>query len=217
MAAGGRREGMMQSGLYRFCDVSKWQSDMDWPRAARVLDFAYAKGSQGAWIDPQWENNYSSCKALGFPLGMYHYYDFTISRAAQSTYFKAMIDAYPTGLLPAIDLETQRVAPKMADLLNFIADIADHVGALPIIYTGPSFIMQYLSPYHELSTFPLWIAQYSTDKRWPLNAPRIPLPWFSLDFWGWQFSADGNNQGKFYGAQSSAIDLNVAWSIPRMP
>jgi len=213
----------MQSGLYRFCDVSKWQSDMDWTRASRVLDFAYAKASQGTYTDAQWLNNYNEVKHINntradkFLLGMYHYYDFAVSYSSQSDWFRNMIDSYPTGLLPAIDLETQRIAPTMAHVLNFIADIADHIGALPIIYTGPSFIMQYLAPYHELSRYPLWIAQYATDRRWPLAAPRIPLPWFPLDFWAWQFSADGNGQGKFYGAQSTAIDLNVAWSIPRLP
>ena len=207
---------MKSWGLLRFCDVSKWQSTMDWPRAAKVLDFAFAKSSQGTWTDVQWTANYSGAKAAGIPLGMYHYYDFTISRAAQSAKFTQMIDAYPTGLLPAIDLETQRVAPKIADVLGFIGDIAEHVGQLPIIYTGPAFILAYLTNYHELSRYPLWIAQYATDKRWPLAAPRVPLPWFPLDFWAWQFSADGNGQGKYYGAGSPAIDLNVAWELPSL-
>lgn len=204
----------MQSGLLRFCDVSKWQVVMDWTKTAARLDFAYAKACQGAYSDPQWVANYNGAKAAGISLGMYCYYDNTVSRAVQSAKFISMIDTYPTGLLPAIDLEVQNRAPVMSDVLNFVADITQHIGALPIIYTGPNYILTYLSKITEMSRYPLWIANYATDKRWPLAAPRVPLPWFPLDFWAWQFSADGNGQGAYYGAQSNAIDLNVAWSLP---
>ena len=207
---------MKSWGLLRFCDVSKWQSVMDWTRTAQVLDFAYAKCSQGPWEDPQWHANYQGAKAAGIPLGMYHYYDNTVSRQANTDKFIAMIDQYPTGLLPALDLEKQTRAPIMAHVLGCIGDIAEHIGALPIIYTGPDYILTYLSRYQVLSRYPLWISHYSTDKRWPLAAPRVPLPWFPMDYWAWQFSADGNGQGRYYGASSNAIDLNVAWELPRL-
>lgn len=204
-------------GLYRFCDVSKWQSDMNWSRAAVTLDFAYAKASQGTFTDTQWLANYSETQSIGFPLGMYHYYDNRINWKRQADYFLGLYDAYPTGLLPTVDLEVQTTAPVIADVLNFCADVMAHIGTWPIIYSGPNYILTYLGKIPEMSRFPLWISHYATDKRWPLDAPRVPLPWFAMDWWGWQFSADGNGQGKYYGAQSTAIDLNVAWSIPRWP
>jgi len=208
----------MKSGLLRFCDVSKWQSDMDWSITSKRLDFAYAKASQGTGTDPQWINNYSETQSIGFPLGMYHYYDSSVSHTAQAAKFLSLYREYPTGLLPVIDLEKQAtVSPKIVDILNFIATVAENIQALPIIYTGPGFILGYLSKISELSQYPLWIAHYATDKRWPLDAPRVPLPWFPLDWWGWQFSADGNGQGLYYGAKSSAIDLNVAWTLPKWP
>lgn len=207
----------MSSGLYRFCDASKWQVDMDWAKASTRLDFGYAKSSQGKWLDPQWVANWSECDGLGFPLGAYHYYDTTITPGAQAAFFLETLSRYPTPLVPAIDLEMVRPAPRLVDILQFIGDIVEELQVLPIIYTGPAFILAYLQAAPELSQYPLWISHYSTDKRWPLAAPRVPLPWFAMDWWGWQFSADGNGQGKYYGAQSPSLDLNVAWSIPWMP
>ena len=205
----------LTSGLLRFCDVSKWQADVNWAVTSTRLDFAYAKASQANFTDPQWVSNYLETKSLGFPLGMYHYYDNKVSWKVQADYFMSMYDKYPTGLLPALDLEKQTVNPKVADLLNFVADVMEHIGAHPIIYTSPSYIQQWFWNIPEMSQFPLWIANYATDPKNPLPAPRIPLPWFAMDWWGWQFSADGNNQGKYYGSTGSlAIDLNVAWTLP---
>jgi len=204
-------------GLLRFCDVSKWQSVMDWPKAAKKLDFAFAKTSQGVGLDPQWVANHTGAKAAGLPCGGYHYYDSRVSWQAQADFFLTEWRKADTGLLPAIDLEKQReAAANVPGILNMLADVVAEIKARPIIYTGPDFILTYLTKIPELADYPLWISHYATDKRWPLPAPRVPLPWFPLDFWGWQFSADGNGQGRYYGAQSNAIDLNVAWELPTL-
>jgi len=59
-------------------------------------------------------------------------------------------------------------------------------------------------------TLPLNIARYSMTAVHPWNnsisSPLRPYPW--NDFWAWQFSADGNGLGKFYGCDSDSIDLN---------
>jgi GH25 family lysozyme M1 (1,4-beta-N-acetylmuramidase) len=205
----------MSAGLYRFCDASHWQGDMDWTKAAARLDFAYAKTSQGIITDSQWIANVDGCAAIGFPLGGYMYHDTTIPWKRQVDYFLELYYFSAVPLIPVVDLEMVRPAPKVADILNILADIMAELQVFPIIYSAPSYIMQYLT-LPDFAQFPLMIAHYATQKNWPLAAPRVPLPWFAMDWWGWQLSADGNGQGKYYGAQSTAIDLNVAWSIPWM-
>ena len=201
--------------MKRGIDVSKWQGAMNWDTAAKRVDFAYIKSSQGIFTDAQFETNYQGATAAGIPLGFYHFYDPRVNWQLQVEYFTDIIERHPTGLLPAIDLEILTgTTPNPAHILLFIAAVAEHINALPIIYSGPSYILTYLSRFPELGRYPLWIAHYAKNPRWPLPAPQVPLPWYPFGWTIWQYSADGNGMGSYYGAQSAAIDLDIAWELP---
>lgn len=55
--------------------------------------------------------------------------------------------------------------------------------------------------YPGLATFPLWVAHYAR-----LSRPIMPSYW--LDYFLWQYSADGNNLGEVFGQTSDDADLS---------
>ena len=66
---------MATSGI----DVSEWQGVIDWAKAKSQIDFALIRAGYGdtlsypTQIDYQYERNYSECKRLGIPVGVYYY------------------------------------------------------------------------------------------------------------------------------------------------
>lgn len=66
---------MATSGI----DVSEWQGVIDWAKAKSQIDFALIRAGYGdtlsypTQIDYQYERNYSECKRLGIPVGVYFY------------------------------------------------------------------------------------------------------------------------------------------------
>ena len=67
----------MTSGI----DVSQWQGNIDWAKAkaSGQVEFALIRAGYGdtlsypRQIDTQYERNYSECKRLGIPVGVYFY------------------------------------------------------------------------------------------------------------------------------------------------
>ena len=60
-------------------DVSQWQGTIDWAKVKSQVDFALLRAGYGDTlsypnqIDTQWARNYSECKRLGIPVGVYFY------------------------------------------------------------------------------------------------------------------------------------------------
>ena len=65
----------MTSGI----DVSQWQGVIDWAKAKASINFALIRAGYGdtlsypRQIDTQYARNYSECKRLGIPVGVYFY------------------------------------------------------------------------------------------------------------------------------------------------
>jgi lysozyme len=200
--------------MYKLIDVSQWQKQMDWQKAAKLVDGAYIKSSQGTYPDPYCAANVTGVKDNDIDFGLYHYYDTRVSWKAQLDYFTGINGLYNPDFLPAIDLEMLSPAPKLADILSFIYGLNANIVNYPIIYSGPNYILNYLTYVHDLADYPLWLAHYSKHPRWPLAAPQVPLPWHP-DGWAiWQYSADKNGEGKHYGASSRDIDLDICRYLP---
>ena len=76
-------------------DVSQWQGTINWEKVKPQIDFALLRAGYGdtlsypKQIDTQFSRNYSECKRLGIPVGVYYYsYATTVDmakREAQST------------------------------------------------------------------------------------------------------------------------------------
>ena len=45
----------------KIADISKWQGDIDWSKAAKELDFVILRASCGTSEDSKYEQNVDSC------------------------------------------------------------------------------------------------------------------------------------------------------------
>lgn len=95
------------------------------------------------------------------------------------------------GEVPALDFE---VAPpgmsarQMADwAVTWLERVEAHYDALPLFYTGESFINDTLAQDERLRRYPLWVAAYRANDGTvpaPAKEPRTPWPWTF-----WQYSS----------------------------
>ena len=77
-------------------------------------------------------------------------------------------------------------------------------------YTRGYFWNDYVGIIPEISEDPLWIARYSESAVHPWNNNILsklrPYPWQYFTLWQW--SADGNGMGDYYGCDCDDLDLN---------
>ena len=68
-------------------DVSEWQKNIDWSKVKGNIDFVILRlgwtGNNSNKIDKYFERNYSECKKLGIPVGVYVYNYATTETAAK--------------------------------------------------------------------------------------------------------------------------------------
>ena len=57
----------------KIADISKWQGDVDWEKAAGELDLVILRASCGLNEDVKYERNVHECMKCGIPFGAYHY------------------------------------------------------------------------------------------------------------------------------------------------
>ncbi|MEN8895592.1 MAG: glycoside hydrolase family 25 protein [Yoonia sp.] len=135
----------------------------------------------GSYIDPKFVERRKLAKDLGFIVGAYHFYETNDTPEEQANWFIQNVDLRAGNLPPIIDIERIK-KPIRGDLHQefraFLARLENHYGVKPIIYTGPNFWNHALA--EHLPDYPLWIAQYETQK------PKIPTGW--SDWTMWQFT-----------------------------
>lgn len=211
------------SQLLRGCDVSAYQSLVDWPTAADRLSlrFVLVKVAEGLGKlpDAYAEKNLSGARAAGLVVGGYfflHPEEDVEAQAKLHCSLASSVGAGRVGDLPfAVDIESP--APdKWAGLgltseelrrraLAYVEAVEEISGSMPMIYTYPDFwshLEGSLEP--RFSRSPLWMASYSS-KGWPLpgQAPFIPRPWTSWAFWQWTDSG--------YLPNGAKVDQDCFW------
>ena len=94
---------------YKGIDVSVWNGTIDWKKVKTAgIQFAMLRGGYGTnGKDSKFEQNYKNAKAVGIPIGVYHYsYAKTVKAAEQEaklclSYIKGKQLEYPV----AFDIE----------------------------------------------------------------------------------------------------------------
>jgi len=196
-------------------DVSLWQDDNS---TARKMDFAKAfendarfvfiKVSERGGMDEDFLFNWSSAKAAGLLRGGYHFLRWDLSGLLQARIFCDLLKDDPGELPPVADFEApikDGKYPSNALLEQFLVEVENILGLRPMIYTSPGFWNSYgkikgtssFDP--KWSYWPLWIAHYTKAE-----APTVPLPWKTWNFWQHGVYAEG----LAYGAESKGIDKN---------
>lgn len=185
-------------------DVSKWQGVIDWDKVkAAGVEFAIIRGGYGNNImsqdDPQFERNYSECKRVGIPCGMYLY-----SYASNTA--EALSEAeHALRLMKGKTFEI----PCFYDLEDKITGACDNATILEIAKTFIGAVSAvipcgvYANKYWRLNkltdafynTVPFWLAHYTakTDYNGKYDL--------------WQYASDGHVNGI-----AGNVDMNYMYT-----
>jgi len=133
------------------------------------IDGVILKVGQGAtYVDPDFQKNLAGFKAVGLPVGGYFFYDPLVDPVVQATNFYNQIKDAKLDLVPVIDVEqakgwnTLAIEKISEDLQAFCDFIQEKMNVVPMIYTGPAFIKQYLGAF-PLGYYRLWLAEYTIE------------------------------------------------------
>lgn len=187
-------------------DVSRWQGDMDWQKAASAgVKFAFIRAGSidlagKCYIDYQFMRNVSIAPDF-MPIGCYWYYRPQFTPKAQAEYFSNLIVGEEWKIPPVADIENYGGLSPAA-YANSVKLFLDEVQRLtktkPIIYTS-RYMWSFVEPRPYWPGYDLWVAHYTANTQ-----PLMPEGWRNWRFW--QYSSKGN--GPAYGAESTYIDLD---------
>jgi GH25 family lysozyme M1 (1,4-beta-N-acetylmuramidase) len=177
-------------------DVSYAQGKIDWDavKASGTVDFVLIRAGYGrtaGQIDAQFERNYSECRRLGIPVGLYWYsYAMNAEEALQEAALCLKTIAGKKLDYPLyIDIEEPEQLNEVT--LNTVADAfcktVSSAGHIAGLYCSTSYINEYLD-----NDFPyeLWIAQYNRQ-----NTCKFP-------YGIWQYGIAGNPKFDTFGTGS---------------
>jgi lysozyme len=196
-------------------DVSHHNGNIDFKKvAADGISFVFIKATQGkSFRSPKFLQFVKDAKAAGLLIGAYHYVDdsagsLDAAKAEAQNFYRAIQDAGGIGVFdlpPVMDYESNKNSYSKATITavakTFLEEIHKLTGVKPLVYTYPAFIGNFTG----LSSYPLWIARYSTQ------TPADASGWTRWDFWQYSDGSAGaylpRGNRKVDGI-SGAVDLN---------
>lgn len=194
-------------------DISHWQGDIDYTKAASNISFAMIKlggsdsSSHKPYVDEKFEKNYKGFTKAKVPVGVYwfvgsHFNTIGIGEYEADYVIKTLRDKklqYPV----AVDIETTPKSDKIAVTRATVAFCRRLLrdGFFPIVYASDSsgfnerLVMENLGDLHK------WVAKYSSQK-----------PKHATDWKIWQHSSSGSVPGI-----SGRVDLDKCiYNYPSM-
>lgn len=175
-------------------DVSRYQSSIQWNVVKTAISFVYIKATEGLFTtDTLCSNHANGAKAAGIKIGYYHFGLVSKDPVGQAKHFHDVISTMPAAnLMPVLDIEINKANLTSIEMESWITTFINTLKNLGypqvMIYSCYSFLNQNLPPTHNLGSYPLWLAEYSS-----LPAPKIPVGWNT--FLIWQYKDDGNVGG----------------------
>jgi len=210
-------------------DISRWQASnvlyppvipFNWDLASRRVYAAFIQCTNGLTLDHQFSYNWITSKNK-VARDAYHFFrvsrSLTYPKDQARTFYNYQITCGGLGdMIPWLDVETYDETVTAAEFQNrvliFLDEFAQLSGKMGIIYTRKGFWDQYVcrpntSPSRISEMCRLAVANYGA------SYPVIPWDWevrYGTDgFEYWQYSADGNGLGRYYGSTGDDdIDLN---------
>jgi lysozyme len=174
-------------------DVSHHQGHINWRDVALSsavnefpIRFVIIKATEGSsFTDPEYEENISEARTVGFVCGVYHFYDPGVSPQKQAEHFIRTVKLQKGDLAPVVDVERsgRSSGDLQRELLEFLKALESHYGIKPIIYASSKFRKRHLNN-PAFDSYPFWVAHYyvvrpETDKEWSF----------------WQFTDHANVKG----------------------
>lgn len=193
-------------------DVSRHQGQIDWDKVkasgliSGVMLRAMGNSAEGKpsapYVDPQFARNYSECKRLGIPVGVYGYFKAVNQEEADKelTLLKRQLTGKTFELPVAVDIEdkAQQALTKSAltGLVAYCLSAVESWGVYTMLYTGLWFSQTFLyMGGTALKPYDVWLAAYRSTK---------PSPGWSFGIW--QYTSEGRIPGV-----STNVDLSVAY------
>ena len=142
-------------------------------------------------------------------IGFYWYFRPKYDPVKQADYFWNLIGGYTWGAL-VVDCEaagaTYATMRKNTEIMA--AQVYQMCELEPVlIYTRASYWNHVIGDQPWAAIYDLWIARYHSGISHPWGDGKCkPLGWDDWKFWQW--SADGNGMGPYYGGQAASMDLN---------
>lgn len=147
-------------------DVSQFQGNIDFQAVRESgIEAIYIRAAfGGTFIDPYFEANYVKAKDAGLRVGFYHAITprTTEQAISQANFFYQLIKNKDSDLYPAMDFEkfsglSRTEINEIA--LAYVQTLRNALGYRPAIYSDANNVENLWRP--ELSSYPLWIADYS--------------------------------------------------------
>lgn len=170
-------------------DVSRYQGTIDWEKVKasgkvdgvmiRAMGNSAAGRPSAPYTDPQFARNYSECKRLGIPCGVYGYFKAVNREQADKelAYFKKLLTGRSFELPVAVDIEDEVQKPlgkaALTDLTAYMLSTVESWGVYALLYTGLWFGSTFLyMGGAALKPYDVWLAAYRTKKPapgWPFG------------------------------------------------
>ena len=195
-------------------DVSRWQGNIDWDKvkASGKVDGVMlktvstnrklSKRKDGLYIDPTFERNYSECKRLGIPVGVYYYTYATDKQMADAelALLKTALTGKTFELPVSVDVEDNKIkkvsTQELTDLAAYALATVERWGFYALLYVGLYFAQTELyMGGAALKKYDVWLAAYRDTK---------PTP--SWSFGMWQYTSTASVPGV-----SGNVDLSHAY------
>jgi GH25 family lysozyme M1 (1,4-beta-N-acetylmuramidase) len=159
------------------CDVSQFQSTINWDQLKTVVDFAIIRSSYGnGYTDPQFATNRDNSRRVGLLRGFYHYaYPQYNSPQTEAQWFAQVVGVPQSGEILALDFEEPfaNPVPWCKSFLDALSTARN--GYKPLIYMNES-----LANAHDWSSvinagYKLWLALWDFNA----NTSSFSVPWSS--------------------------------------
>ena len=152
---------------HRGVDVSHWQGDIDWQKAAADdVDFVMLGTRYKGDTDPKFRENAEQAVKSGVKIGAYIYsYATTPEEAEQEADFiLKLVKDYPISYPIAFDAENEKTLgalskDQMTEIVHTFCKKISDAGYYPILYANDYWLQNKLDM-SALSQYPVWVAAY---------------------------------------------------------
>lgn len=203
-------------------DVSRWQGNIDWNKvkASGKVDGVLlktvstnrklSKRKDGLYIDPTFERNYSECKRLGIPVGVYYYTYATDKQMADAelALLKTALTGKTFELPISVDVEDNKIkklsTQALTDLAAYALATVERWGFYALLYVGLNFAQTELyMGGAALRKYDVWLARHPRDKSKtkPEDKPKTDFA-----FGMWQYTSTARIPGV-----SGNVDMSHAY------
>ena len=208
--------------MFPIMDVSRWQGSINWDKVkasglvsgvmlkAVSTNRKLSKRKDGLYIDPTFECNYSECKRVGLPVGVYYYTYATDKEMADAelALLKTALTGKTFELPISVDVEDNKIKKLSTQALTNLAAYAlatvEQWGFYALLYVGLNFAQTelYMGGV-SLRKYDVWLARYPSDKSKtkPEDKPKT-----DFSFGMWQYTSKGKIPGV-----SKDVDLSHAY------